>query len=200
MPKTCRYWSFLVYPDSAPVDWKKRLENTLVPSAVSPLHGGDEEHPKEHYHVLLGFRRKVGISSARDVCNLCGGANGVVFEAYAPLGSYDYLTHKNSPEKQQFGEVEPELFNGFKRPRMELDDDDMFDECMTLVLDLNITEFIDLVKYFRNLGMTEKASWVLKHAYSLKASCDSQRYSLMKSKEDGELQELRKRFEELGGE
>lgn len=192
MPKTCKYWSFLVYPDSAPGDWKKRLENTLVPSAVSPLHGGDEEHPKEHYHVLLGFKRKVGISSARDVCNLCGGANGVVVEAYAPLGSFEYLTHKNSPEKQQFGDVEPELFNGFKRPRIELNNDDMMDECLDLIFDDNILEFSVLVKHFRDAGEREKANWVVSHSYGLKLTIDSQRYSLIQRKADAQ-----KRLEEL---
>ena len=193
MPKTCKYWSFLVYPESAPGDWEKRLEATLVPCAISPLHAPDDEHTKEHYHVMLGFQRKVGISSARDVCNLCGGANGYVEECYAPLGAFEYLTHKNSPEKQQFGDdVFPRLYNGFKRPRIVLDDEDMFEECITLVLEHNILEFIDLVKYFRECGMSEKSNWVLKHSYALKTMCDSQRYSSLQRKAD-----IQKRLDEL---
>lgn len=197
MPKTRRYWTFIVYPESAPERWKEVLKSTDVPCAISPLHGGDEEHSKEHYHVLLGFKRGVGISTARDVCNLCGGANGLVLEVLAPLGAYEYLTHKNSPDKQQFGDAEPELLNGFKRPRIELSNDDMMDECLDLIFDDNILEFSGLVKHFRDAGEREKANWVVNHSYGLKLTIDSLRYSLMKRKADGELEELRKRLEEL---
>ena len=55
MSELYKYWSFVVYPDSAPKDWKDRLASTQVPCAVSPIHSADDEVKKAHYHVLLGF-------------------------------------------------------------------------------------------------------------------------------------------------
>lgn len=194
-----KYWTFVVYPESAPGNWKELLKSTQIPCAISPAHDADENENtiKQHFHVLLEFHRACGAKRARDACCVCGGANGFVKAVLAPLGMYEYLTHKNNPEKQQFGDCEPELLNGFSVPHIQLDDEAMFDECMTLIFDNNILEFSHVVKYFRDGGMSEKASWVLRHSYGIKTLCDSQRYSLLKRKADGELTELRKRLDEL---
>lgn len=37
-------WSFIVYPDSAPENWEKVLENTCIPCAISPIHQPDEDN------------------------------------------------------------------------------------------------------------------------------------------------------------
>lgn len=66
MPDKSRYFTFLVYPESAPEEWIDKLEETGFPMAISPLHDkdldknlmekrGDGEiiYKKAHYHVLL---------------------------------------------------------------------------------------------------------------------------------------------------
>lgn len=36
-----RYFTFLLYPESIPADWRMRLESIGVPIAISPLHDKD---------------------------------------------------------------------------------------------------------------------------------------------------------------
>lgn len=38
-----RHFSFLLYPDSIPNDWKEKLESLGISMAVSPLHDMDEK-------------------------------------------------------------------------------------------------------------------------------------------------------------
>lgn len=196
MSELYKYWSFVVYPDSAPKDWKDRLASTQVPCAVSPIHSADDEVKKAHYHVLLGFYRACGDKRAREVCNIVGGANGFVECVYAPLGAYEYLTHKNNPEKEQFADgANPELFNGFVVPKIKLDDDAMYEEVQELIFEYNIDEFSDLCKYYRNNGHTEKSTWCIRHAYQLKSLCDSVRYKIDREERAREKAESKDRME-----
>lgn len=50
-----RNWTFIVYPESAPVDWVDRIASTLIPVVISPKHSADEDHSKPHYHVMFSF-------------------------------------------------------------------------------------------------------------------------------------------------
>lgn len=176
MSEKYKYWMFVLYPDSAPNDWKERLVNTLVPIALSPMHKSDSDDGKPHYHVLLAFHRAVGINTAVKVCQLCGGANGHVERVLAPLGAYEYLTHENNPDKEQFDSM-PELLNGFQVPKIKLDDDEMTSEIMTLMFDYNILEICDIVKYYRDSGQTDKATYVFKHANNINHILRSYRFS-----------------------
>ena len=56
-----RNWTFVVYPESAPQDWYKILQDKKLSFAVSPIHDSDiddatGELKKAHYHVLLCFK------------------------------------------------------------------------------------------------------------------------------------------------
>lgn len=51
-----RSWTFVLYDDSAPKDWRDRLDEYHIPWAESPLHDQDENAdgtPKKHI-VTLG--------------------------------------------------------------------------------------------------------------------------------------------------
>lgn len=54
-----RYWAFVLYPESAPEDWKEILQMTGLSCCVSPLHDKDinptGEPKKAHYHVILCY-------------------------------------------------------------------------------------------------------------------------------------------------
>lgn len=51
MKKFARNWTFIVYPDSVPKDWKLFLDNLQIEFVCSPIH--NIERP--HYHILLKF-------------------------------------------------------------------------------------------------------------------------------------------------
>lgn len=56
-----RYFTFLLYPESIPMDWKRRLELIGVPIAISPLHDKDKSnvegqiYKKAHYGSVAKF-------------------------------------------------------------------------------------------------------------------------------------------------
>ena len=54
-----RSWTFVLYPESAPPDWRDRLDDFHIEWVESPLHdrdiNGDGQPKKPHIHVLLSF-------------------------------------------------------------------------------------------------------------------------------------------------
>ena len=44
-----RYFTFLLYPESIPEDWKSKLELIGVPIAISPFHDMDEKTDKSKW-------------------------------------------------------------------------------------------------------------------------------------------------------
>ena len=54
-----RNWAFVLYPESAPKDWKEQLSKTGLEGAISPLHDKDVnptgEPKKAHYHIIICY-------------------------------------------------------------------------------------------------------------------------------------------------
>lgn len=110
-----RYWSFIMYPESAPHNWKDILESTGLPICISPLHDKDvdpgEQIKKAHWHVLLAWD---GPTTAAVASKICEQVHGAVLEPIASVkGIYDYHIHKNNPEKHQYNDSDRLLLNGF---------------------------------------------------------------------------------------
>lgn len=112
-----RYWTFVVYPDSAPADWKSILCRIGLPWACSPLHDKDLQietsvvEKKPHWHVLLQY----GNSTTRScIINLISSLNCTVpFHVVSPRGLFRYFTHQDNPEKYQYPQGSEECYNGF---------------------------------------------------------------------------------------
>ena len=54
-----RNWAFVLYPESAPDNWKDMLQETGLPCSISPLHDKDVDpdgNPKKaHYHIIVCY-------------------------------------------------------------------------------------------------------------------------------------------------
>ena len=54
-----RNWAFVLYPESAPEDWKEQLQLAGLQCAISPLHdkdlNADGTPKKAHYHIILVY-------------------------------------------------------------------------------------------------------------------------------------------------
>ena len=101
-----RNWAFVLYPESAPADWREQLQKTGLQCAISPLHDKDmnpDNTPKKpHYHVILTYS---GPTSYNVVKALTDGFNQPIPQALEQVrGYYRYLTHKDNPEKAQYDE------------------------------------------------------------------------------------------------
>ena len=110
-----RNWAFVLYPESAPADWKEQLQLSGLMGAISPLHDKDinptGEPKKAHYHVILVYGSPTTFNNVKSFTDKL---NQPIPQALEQVrGYYRYLTHKDNPEKYQYDEKQIETFNGF---------------------------------------------------------------------------------------
>ena len=110
-----RNWAFVLYPESAPADWREQLQKTGLPCAISPLHdrdvNADGEPKKPHYHVMIFYQ---GPTSYNVVKRLTDGLNQPIPQVVEQVrGYYRYLTHMDNPEKAQYPASGIRTLNGF---------------------------------------------------------------------------------------
>lgn len=102
-----RYRNFvtIVYPDSAPEDWKQRLDEYCTPYFISPLHDRDKcvqgDQPKKaHYHVMLMFDNVKAFHQIKSIFDDIGGVGGEIVQSLR--GQARYLCHLDNPEKARY--------------------------------------------------------------------------------------------------
>lgn len=110
-----RFWAFVLYPESAPSDWRDMLSRSGLAAAVSPLHdkdlNPDGEPKKAHYHVLVSY---AGPTTFNAVSTFTAGFNATIPQPLESVrGYYRYLTHLDNPEKYQYDSKDIQLFGGF---------------------------------------------------------------------------------------
>ena len=111
-----RNWACILYPESAPENWRQILSKTGLQCAISPLHNLDVneetgEIKKEHYHIILCFNGPTSYNVVKDI------TDSLNSPAPQPLqqvkGYYRYLTHMDNPEKHQYNSSDITFINGF---------------------------------------------------------------------------------------
>ena len=108
-------WAFILYPESAPVNWLQQLEETYLKIAISPLHDRDineetGELKKAHYHVLILFGNST-TSSVADNISLSLGQTHCIAISNA-WGYYQYLDHDRETDKAKYSHADIKLLNG----------------------------------------------------------------------------------------
>lgn len=116
-----RNWAFIVYPESAPVDWIQILNATYCPWACSPLHdkdlNSDGSIKKAHYHVIMTFEGNKSFSQLFDIGK---SVNATFLQLCDSVrGAYRYFTHQDNPEKYQYNEIDIKCHNGFDASNFE---------------------------------------------------------------------------------
>lgn len=94
----------MVYPESAPSDWIRLLQEQCVPALISPLHNkdinADGTPKKEHFHVLILFEGVRTRDQAAEVFSVIG---GVGIEPIKCARAYSrYLCHLDSADKPRY--------------------------------------------------------------------------------------------------
>lgn len=110
-----RNWAFIIYPESAPADWKDQLQQTGLDIAISPLHNKDVnptgEAKKAHYHVIICYSGPTSFNVVKSITDRLNAPIPIPLEAVK--GYYRYFTHKDNPEKYQYDEKDITTLNGF---------------------------------------------------------------------------------------
>lgn len=110
-------WTFILYPESAPVNWISILNGMHLQFIVSPLHDKDIEEgttdklKKAHYHVLLKFPTKKSFEQIREIVTKLNCPP--IPEAVDNFQSMvRYLCHLDDPDKYQYSTSEIQSFGG----------------------------------------------------------------------------------------
>ena len=157
-----RNWAFVLYPESAPENWREVLEETGLQCAISPLHEFDVdptgEVKKAHYHVILCYS---GPTSFNVVNQLTHSLNQPIPQALeAVRGYYRYLTHKDNPDKFQYDEKDITTLNGFnildyvEMTRSELNAIKF--RLTALIREHGFTEYKDFINFVMEQGVAEE--------------------------------------------
>lgn len=150
-----RYWAMILYPESAPSNWRDILQEKGVVCAVSPLHDKDTnptgEPKKVHYHIILCYD---GPTTYKSVLSLTEELNQPIPQPLEQLrGYYRYLIHKDNPEKYQYDECLITTINGFDVSNyLDLTNNQVIailKQLTAFIEDNTITEYADLIKILR---------------------------------------------------
>lgn len=138
---------------SLPDDWLEILDQTCLPMAISPLHDRDTKPDgsvkKPHYHVVISYpssNTTLSAVKARIADRLNAPAP---FVADNPKGAYEYLWHKNHPEKYQYDEAGVKRLGGYTVPLTSDETQLLKGQLQDFIIDRHIVEyaaFLDLVK------------------------------------------------------
>ncbi len=178
-----RNWAFVLYPESAPEDWRERLKISGLMSAISPLHDKDVnptgEPKKAHYHVLLVYS---GPTTYGAVEKFTKSLNATIPQALESVrGMYRYFSHKDNPEKYQYDEGEITTINGFNIVDMvELTRSEVNQikvQILRLVRELDIIEYADLVDFLVDNGMSAEYDVAVNNTFFFNSYIASRRNS-----------------------
>lgn len=99
-----RSWTFIIYPDSAPDNWREIIDEEHIQWVESPLHDKDVcengEPKKPHWHILLMYEsvkdyeqvKRITDKLTATIPQKCNGAKGLV----------RYMAHLDNSKKTQY--------------------------------------------------------------------------------------------------
>lgn len=103
-----RNWTFVVYPESAPENWREIIDEFHVPWVESPLHdkdvNPDGELKKSHWHVMMMFSSKKSYAQIREITMQLSSPNPQ--KVANAKGMVRYFAHLDNPEKYQYSKNE----------------------------------------------------------------------------------------------
>lgn len=109
-----RDWTFIVYPESAPVSWREILNDTHLRWVESPLHdkdiNPDGEIKKAHWHILLIYDGPVNIVAVNKITSKINAP--VPQKISSAKGLVRYMIHLDNPEKFQYSRSDIKGHNG----------------------------------------------------------------------------------------
>lgn len=151
-----RSWTFILYPESAPENWRDILDQEHIQWIESPLHdrdlNADGTPKKHHWHILLMFESVKDYEQVKQIIEplnstipqKCNGARGLV----------RYMAHLDNPEKVQYnvsdiishgGADASELLKPSSSERYKL-----IGEMIDFIREQDVIEFLDIVSYARD--------------------------------------------------
>lgn len=157
-----RTWTFLVYPESAPNNWRDILDGYHVPWIESPLHDkdvnpNDGKPKKAHWHIIMLFDGKKSYEQVKEITDSINAP--IPRNTANTKGLVRYLIHMDNPEKYQYQRKDIKCHSGADIDRyFELSMSsrtEILGEIEDFIIDNEIDNFADLIFYCRQHGETE---------------------------------------------
>lgn len=151
--KRTRTWTIVVYPDSAPENWRDILDEMHFPWIESPLHDKDinatGEAKKAHLHILLMFD---GVKSYDQVKDIATAINAPIPErCHNARAMVRYMAHLDNPDKAQYLSTDIKAHGGADVSEMlKPSASERYTwarEMMRYIKSENITEYSDFCEY-----------------------------------------------------
>lgn len=148
-----RTWTLVVYPESAPENWRDVLDELHIEWIESPLHDKDlnatGEEKKPHWHVLLMFG---GVKSYEQVKEITDSINAPIPQrCHNARAMVRYFAHMDNPEKAQYSVSDIKAHGGADVAEMlrpsSSERYSLISDMITYVKKNNIIEFQDLMDY-----------------------------------------------------
>ena len=164
-----RYWTMIVYPDSAPEEWKEELSSRGLVFAVSPLHDKDIDKDgqlkKPHWHILITYTGPTTFKNVQKIQEYLNAALPKKVESVR--GMYRYFTHMDNPEKYQYNIEEIEKYGGFELDLTTTEGVRILKEITEDIRNRNIKEYSDLLDYYYEIGDNDKWELTSNHTFFL---------------------------------
>lgn len=176
-----RYFSFIIYPESIPTDWRVCLEKLGLAMAISPLHDCDEKrdsktwddnndlivkgkhYKKPHYHVLYIAKNPVTTESVRKKIKRALGVKAVshIEIVDSVENTFKYLTHESkdavAKNKHVYAKTDIVYLNDFDIDRYVALDENQKRELRNNLLDMirkeHIVNVIHLFNFIEKNGV-----------------------------------------------
>lgn len=170
-----RYWSILVYPESAPEDWENVLAGLTY---CYKLHdkdvNKDGELKKAHIHVLLMFDGPTTYNVIKEITERLN--SPMPIPARSVRGTIRYLIHADNKDKYQYNredivsvgmdqEIE-EAFTPKKTDQQQLEKRvSMVYKLSTIIKDNRFSNWGQLMTYLQELDDPDLTDYAANHAY-----------------------------------
>lgn len=150
-----RYWTFLVYEDSAPENWRSILDDLHAPWVESPYHdkdiNPDGEPKKPHWHIMMYFEGKKSFEQMLDIVNLLN--SPLPQPVLSSTGLVRYMIHLDNPEKFQYNLLDIVPHQGMDITKYFLPTETQhlayLHEMFSFIKQQDIRYFSDLLEYAR---------------------------------------------------
>ena len=186
-----RNWAFVLYPESAPIDWIERIQKTGLEGVISPLHDKDlnptGEEKKAHYHIILCYN---GPQTFNAVKTLTDGLNCPIPQPLESVkGYYRYLTHKDNPEKYQYDDKDIKPINGFNILNyIEMTKAEVAEhkrKIQQLIRDFDFKEYCDLLDFLADASDFDALDVAMNNTLMFNAYIKSRKFKLQE--ENGKI-------------
>lgn len=185
-----KFWTAIVYEDSAPEDWRDIIKISGLRCAISPYHDKDinptGEPKKPHWHIILCWDGPTTFNNAKKF---------VQNELHTPIpkdlksirGMYNYFSHKDNPEKAQYDENLIEHLNGFclaefvELTRGEVNE--AIKNTFKIIRDVGITEYSSLLDFLEDNGLGDEWDVVKNNVFLFNTYLTSRRWTEQKNAE-----------------